>query len=298
VAEEPTQNRGSGTSVEDPFRLDAMHPVAGELFEMQIISNIFGEKDKDWFYHQRIPHSNHICEWQIRLNSGQIRSVFFDESRFTYSIPLPDKAREILEDAAAKRPVPDATLISRFPLIEVRAKTAADAGRIVLTHINEARSQGWTRGNMYIPADGWRFDQELFRGSEKTVMMFDMRPARVHLPGTDLFMFCGLDSFEAIDQVEQRMKSYDMSGFDDKSLLSLSAIFLARCYTALRHRITLNNLFSKAVSEACRFDRRRCWRNRTTLVSLGCGRSCCRHNCSRCDVFVGLRQRTKRDIQD
>ncbi len=227
MTEEPIQNRGSGTSVEDPFRLDAMHPVAGELFEMQIISNIFGEKDKDWFYHQRIPHSNHICEWQIRLNSDQTRSLFFDESRFTYSIPLPDRAREVLESAAARRPVPDATLISRFPLIEVGAKTAADAGRIVLTHINEARSQGWTRGNMYFFVDGWRFDQELFKGSEKTVMMFDMRPARAHL--SNLTLFCALDSFEAIDQLERRMQTSNMPA------------------AAIPLRVLLRNLFSKAV---------------------------------------------------
>jgi len=227
VTEEPIQNRGSGTSAKDPFRLDAMHPVAGELFEMQIISNIFGEKDKDWFYHQRIPHANHICEWQIRLNSGQRRSVFFDESRFTYSILLPDRAREILESAATRRAVPDATLVSRFPLIEVRAKTAADAGRIVLTHINEARSQGWTRDKMHGFVDGWRFDQELFRGGEKTVMMFDMRPARVHLSGMDLAMFCALDSFEAIDQLEQRMESYPASA------------------SAVPLRVVLRNVFSK-----------------------------------------------------
>lgn len=204
--DEPVRSRGSGTSIEDPFRLEPMHPAAGELFEMQIISEVFGEKNQDWFHHQRLSHPNSICEWQIRLHSGQIRKMFFDESRFTYSIPLPDIAQEILENAAAKRPVPDATLISRFPLIEVRAKTAADAGRIVLTHVNEAQSQGWTTGKMYFFVDGWRFDQELFRGSEKTVMMFDMRPARVNAAGTDIISFCACGSFEAIDQVERRMK--------------------------------------------------------------------------------------------
>jgi hypothetical protein len=204
---EPSQNRGSGTSVEDPFRLDAMHPVAGELFEGQIISKIFGEQDQDWFHHQRLSHPNQIREWQIRLSPGQIRRKFFDESRFTYSVPLPDKAREILENAAARRPVPDATLVSRFPLIEVRARTAADAGRLVLTHINKARSQGWTRGNMAFFVDGWRIDQELFRGREKTVMMFDMRPTRVNVAGTDIITFCACDSLEAIDEVERRIKT-------------------------------------------------------------------------------------------
>src|SRR5436309_13037341 len=154
-----------------------MHPVAGEIFEIMIISNIFGKQDEDWFHHERLSHPNHICEWQIRLNSGQIRGVFFDESRFTDSIPLPDKLGEILEDAAAKRAVPDATLISRFPLIELRAKTAADAGRIVLTHVNEARSQGWRRGNLYLDGGSRRFDQELFRGRETPTMMADIGAA-------------------------------------------------------------------------------------------------------------------------
>ena len=227
MADERGQKRGSGTSVEDPFRLDAMHPVAGELSEIAIISQIFGKEDHDWFHHQCLSHANNIREWQIRLNSGQIRRVFFDESRFTDSIPLPDKVREILEDAAAKRAVPDATLISRFPLIEVRAKTAAEAGRIVLTHINEARAWGWKKGNMHMGVDGWRFDQELFRGSEKTMMMFDMRPARVHIRGIYLAMFCGLDSFEAIDQLERRMKSYPVSS------------------SAVPVRVVLRNLFSR-----------------------------------------------------
>lgn len=230
MTEEPGQNRGGG-SLEDPFHLDAMHPVAGEIFEIMIISNIFGKQDEDWFHHERLPHPNHICECQIRLNSGQIRKLFFDESRFTYSIPLPDRTREILESAATKRPVPDATLVSRFPLIEVRAKTAAEAGRIVITHINEARAWGWTKGNMHMGVDGWRFDQELFRGSEKTVMMFDMRPARVHIRGIDLTMFCGLDSFEAIDQLERRLKG--------------TSVLEARPDVALPARVILRNLFSR-----------------------------------------------------
>jgi hypothetical protein len=211
--DESAQNRGSGSSPIDPFRLGAMHPAAGELFEIQIVEKVFGEKDKDWFYHSRLAHSNSIWELQIRLNSGQIRSLFFDESGFAYSVPLPEEIREILQNAATRRPVPDTTLVSRFPLIEVRAITASDAGRLVVTHVNEAIQQGWSIGNMYFFVDGWRFDQDLFKGREKTVMSFDMRPVKAHLSGTDLINFCSCRSLEVIDQIERRMKS---SEGDDK----------------------------------------------------------------------------------
>src|SRR6266566_3590394 len=123
---EPEDNRGSGVSIEDPCRLAATHPMLGVVSQKMLISRVYGEQNKDWFDNGRIYHPNKICEQQIRLPSGQIRKVFFDESQLDYAIPIPEQFRGAFQKAAANIPVPDAQLISRFPLIEVKASSAAE----------------------------------------------------------------------------------------------------------------------------------------------------------------------------
>src|SRR5207249_4072839 len=113
------------------------------------------------------------------LNSGQIRQMFFDISKLDYSLELPDDVRAIFERASTRMRVPDVTLISRFPLVEVKAKTAAEAGRIICTHLEQATNQGWTVGIGRMFVDGWRNEYDLVRGGEKTILCFDMRPALV-----------------------------------------------------------------------------------------------------------------------
>src|SRR5438132_463201 len=126
-----SENRGSGTTLDDPIRIPAMHPAFGISWQRVLISQVFGEQDVDWFDAGRVNRASDICEQRIRLNSGQIRQIFFDTSKLDYSLELPDHVRAIFERAATRMRVPDVTLISRFPLIEVKAKTAAEAGRII-----------------------------------------------------------------------------------------------------------------------------------------------------------------------
>jgi len=135
---EDKENRGSGVSIDDPYRLAATHPMLGVASQKMLISRIHGEQDKDWFDNGRVYHPNHICEQTIRLPSGQIRKVFFDESALNYNIPIPEDLRPVLEGAAANMRVPDTQLVSRFPLIAVEARTAAEAGKIIVTHLKKA----------------------------------------------------------------------------------------------------------------------------------------------------------------
>jgi hypothetical protein len=199
------ENRGSGVSIDDPYRLAATHPTLGVASQKMLISHIYGEQNKDWFDDGRTYHPNKICEQKIRLPSGQIRKVFFDESALDYSIPIPEEFRDAFQRAAAKLPVPDTQLISRFPLIEVSASTAAEAGRIIVTNLKKAEEQGWVRGHGFFFVDDWRHDYELTRGTEKTVMSFDMRPALLADTKLNLMMFSSLQSLEQVDEVVRRM---------------------------------------------------------------------------------------------
>jgi len=204
---EPEDNRGSGVSIEDPYRLAATHPMLGVVSQKMLISRVYGEQNKDWFDAGRVYHPNKICEQQIRLPSGQIRKVFFDESALDYAIPIPSELRPALQQAAANIPVPDTRLVSRFPLIEVKATSAADAARIIVAHLNKAKREGWIQGQTSLFVDGWRNDVQLTRGGEKTVMSFDMRPALLADSQLNLMMFSALDSFEAVDEVVRRMEA-------------------------------------------------------------------------------------------
>lgn len=201
------ESRGSGFSLDDPYRLPATHPILGVASQKMLISRLFGEQDKDWFDDGRTHHPNKIREQQIRLRSGQIRRVFFDESELDYAIPIPEEVQDAVHKAAANIPVPDVQLVSRFPLIEVKASTAAEAGRIIVTHLNKAKEQGWVRGHADLFVDGWRNDYYLTKGSEETVMSFDLRPASIADSTLNLMMFSSLNSLEGVDEVARRMEA-------------------------------------------------------------------------------------------
>ena len=203
---EDEQNRGSGVSIDDPYRLAPSHPTLGVASQKLLISRIYGEQNKDWFDGGRTYHADKICEQKVRLPSGQVRSVFFDERALDYSLLIPEHLRGAFERAAANVPVPDTQLISRFPLIEVKAGTAADAAKIIITHLQKAEEQGWVQGIGRLFVDGWRNEYDLTRGDEKTVMSFDMRPALLADSRQNLMLFSALGSFEKVDKVVARME--------------------------------------------------------------------------------------------
>jgi upstream activation factor subunit UAF30 len=236
---EGKENRGSGVSLDDPYRLAATHPVLGVALQKMLISRIYGEQDKHWFDNGRVYHPNHICEQTIRLPSGQIRKVFFDESALDDNLPIPEDLRPALERAAANMRVPDTQLVSRFPLVEVKARTAAEAGKIIVTHLKKAEEQGWVRGKGYPFVDDWRNDYELTRGGEKTIMSFDMRPALLADSKLNLIMFSALESLEAVDTLAGRMEAMKKSPQNviepPKRLLPVSSWFagIAAAFAAI-----------------------------------------------------------------
>lgn len=180
--------RGRGATVDDPCLLGAMHSLLAPMTEKMLVSIVYGKENRDWLDDGRRYHKNGtICEQRVRLgpevNSkldwarpGQSYSMFFDISELTHQAPIPEEVRQLLMRAAPQVPVPDATLVSRFPLIEVRAKNAVEATRIICGHLRSAEAQGWKVGGAIALVDNWRNDYELTRGNEKTIMQFDMRP--------------------------------------------------------------------------------------------------------------------------
>lgn len=221
-------NRGGGVSIDDPYRLAAMHPTLGVGTQKMLISHIYGKQNKDWFDDGGIYHPNKICEQKLRLPSGQVRNVFFDESALDYSIPIPEELQPALQQAAAKLPVRDTQLISRFPLIEVKASTAAEAAKIIISHLKKAEELGWVRGKGYLFVDDWRNDYELTRGGEKTIMSFDMRPALIADSKMNLMLFSSLGSLEAVDTLVARMEAIksapaNIVELDSKRLLAVSS---------------------------------------------------------------------------
>ena len=180
--------RGSGATADDPCQLGSIHSLLAPTTEKALVSAIYGKEGRDWFDAGRKYYENGtICEQQVRLgpevNSkldlaqpGQTYSMFFDISELTHEAPIPDDVKQLLMQAAPQVPVPDATLVSRFPLIEVRAKNAVEATRIICGHLRSAEAQGWKVGGAIALVDNWRNDYELTRGNEKTIMQFDMRP--------------------------------------------------------------------------------------------------------------------------
>jgi hypothetical protein len=182
-------NKGSGFTVDDPVRLGPIHKLVAAQVEMALVMGLFGEQDRQWFNNGRKYHRNGtICEQVIRLSpelrpkppnaiAGQNYSVFFDISELSDSVPISDEIKQFYSDTAHKLPVPDAAFASRFPLIEVKGRDAAEAARIIAAHLTSAKALGWTIGNASALVDNWRNEYELTKGSEKTVIRFDMRPS-------------------------------------------------------------------------------------------------------------------------
>jgi hypothetical protein len=181
-------NKGSGFTVDDPVRIGPIHKLLAPGVEMMFVSSVFGKKDSQWFDHGRKYHHNdRVCEQLVRLpvglqpklsnaRAGGIYSVFFDISELTDSAPISDKIKQMASDAASSLPVRDATFVSRFPLMEVKARDAAEAARLIAAHLMKAKAEGWQLGQAFALVDGWRNDYELTKGAEKTFMRFDMRP--------------------------------------------------------------------------------------------------------------------------
>jgi hypothetical protein len=188
VAKIISARRGSGATVDDPCRLGAMHPLLAPMTEKLLVSSIYGQENVQWFDVGREYHKNGtICEQRVRLGDrvnpkpawaqpGKTYSVFFDISELTHEAPIPDAVKQLLMKGALQMPPPDTTLVSRFPLIEVRAKNAVEAAREIRGHLKAAEAEGWTLGSGTALVDNWRNEYELTKGSEKTVMQFDMRP--------------------------------------------------------------------------------------------------------------------------
>jgi hypothetical protein len=188
VAKIISARRGSGATVDDPCRLGAMHALLAPMTEKCLVSSIYGQENVQWFDAGREYHKNGtICEQRVRLGDrvnpkptwarpGKTYLVFFDISELTHEAPIPDTVKGLLMKGALQMPLRDATLVSRFPLIEIRAKNAAEAARIIAGHLRAAEAQGWKAGRATALVDNWRNEYELTRGNEKTVMQFDMRP--------------------------------------------------------------------------------------------------------------------------
>jgi hypothetical protein len=179
-------HRGNGASVSDPRRLGALHALLAPITEKFLISIVYGKENVQWFDAGRKYHENDtICEQRVRLGvrvkptwaqPGATYSMFFDISELTHEAPIPDAVKQLLMKGAMQMPLPDTTLVSRFPLIEVRAKKAVEAARVIRGHLKAAEAEGWTLGAGRALVDNWRNDYELTKGTEKTVMQFDMRP--------------------------------------------------------------------------------------------------------------------------
>ena len=170
--------RGSGASVDSPLYLDHVHPLLASSVERAVVSLLF--QSQDWTPVERLYHNNgQIFEWRIERKSGDVLPVFFDISQVNDSAPVSDAVRQQFNQRSDAIPVPDTTLVSRFPLIKVEARSAAEAADFISDHLERAVRQGWQLGNAVAMADGWRNDYELTRGSEKTKMSFDMRACKV-----------------------------------------------------------------------------------------------------------------------
>jgi hypothetical protein len=178
--------RGSGASIDSPFQLNHVHPLLATSVEQAVVSLLF--QSQDWTPVERLYHKNgQVFEWRIKRQSGDVLPVFFDIGQVNDSAPVSDAVRQQFNQHSDTVPVPDATLVSRFPLVKVEARSAAEAADFIFDHLERAVRQGWQVGNAVALADGWRNDYELTRGSEKTKMSFDMRACLV-LNSMDLTM--------------------------------------------------------------------------------------------------------------
>ena len=180
-----SSKRGSGATVEKAFQLGSVNPLLARDVEWALVSLLFRE---DWSPVERLYHKQgQVFEWRIKLQSGDVLPVFFDISQVNDSAPVSDAVRQKFNQRSDDVPVPDTTLVSRFPLIKVEARSAAEAADFISDHLERAVRQGWQLGSAMALADGWRNDYDLTRGSEKTKMSFDMRPCLV-LNSMDLTM--------------------------------------------------------------------------------------------------------------
>lgn len=179
--------RGSGATVDDPFHLDRVHPLLAYAVEWSVVSLLF--QSRDWSPVERLYHKNgKVFEWRIKRKSDDVLPIFFDISEVNDSAPVSEMVRQQLLQRSDNVRVPDATLVSRFPLIKVEARSAAEAADFISDRLERAAGEGWQLGSCWALIDGWRNDYELSRGGEKTKMSFDMRPCLV-LNNADLTVF-------------------------------------------------------------------------------------------------------------
>jgi hypothetical protein len=179
--------RGSGAAVDDAFQLGLVNPLLASLVERAVISLLV--QSQDWSPVQRLYHKNgQVFEWRIKLRSGQILPMFFDVSGVNNTAPVSTEIREAFYSCSEAIPVPDVTLISRFPLIKVEAQSAAEAADFIEMHLRKALWDGWQLGGKWALVDGWRNEYEFSRTGETTKMCFDMRPCLI-LDKTELTMF-------------------------------------------------------------------------------------------------------------
>lgn len=178
--------RGTGATVDEPFQLGFVHPLLASSVEQAVVSLLF--QSRDWSPVERLYHKNgHVFEWRIKLKSGDISPVFFDIREVNDTAPVSDDVRRRFSERSDAVPVSDTTLVSRFPLIKVEARSAVEAADFISTHLMRAARDGWQLGAKWALVDGWRNDYELSRDGEKTKMSFDMRPCLV-LNTADLTM--------------------------------------------------------------------------------------------------------------
>jgi hypothetical protein len=105
----------------------------------------------------------------------------------------------------------DANFVSRFPLVEVKAKNAAEAARIIARHLDEARAQGWRIGPGWALVDQWRNEYDLVKGTERTVMRFDMRPSLFNDSKTNLTTFSLMAGPMGSAELEDLIRRFEAS---------------------------------------------------------------------------------------
>jgi hypothetical protein len=133
--------------------------------------------------------------------------VYFDISGVNDTVRVSAKIREAFYSCSDAIPVPDITLISRFPLIKVQGQSAAEATDFIEAHLRRAQWDGWQLGNKWALMDGWRNEYELSRGGETTKMCFDMRPCLImdRMELTMLTMLAGRTSGETFVKQQARL---------------------------------------------------------------------------------------------
>jgi hypothetical protein len=220
VAKIIRDRRGIGASINDPIRLGPMYSLLAPMTEKFCVSSIYGKENRDWFDAGRKYYKNEtICEQRVRLAAerkpkqewaqpGHTYGMFFDISELTHEAPIPNAVKQLLMKGGLQIPLPNTTLVSRFPLIEVRAKSAVEAARIIGGHLRAAEAQGWKLGCAEALVNKWRNEYELTKGNEKTVMQFDMRPC---LLSDSLPNLIALTMLAAQPKLEEALQEFERS---------------------------------------------------------------------------------------